>query len=509
VRYHVLGTPQSEDKVVLRKDDMPEHQFYTEVTEDGSYLIIYVCLGCHAGNGIAYLDLSQVPKRQDGVMDFSDCQKKIVHMIKKDDDSYSFVTNDGSLFTFLTSSGAPRKKLVRVDLMKPSQWKDLLPEHEIAVLERAMEIKGGLLIVCYLNHCSNTLELRKSSTGELVREIDVAKLGSISRLTGNKNSSQFFFSQTSFTEPSTIYKYEATTSELVVIRRSNVPGYNPDLFETKQVFIDSYDKSVKIPLFITHKKGMPLNGSNPTLLYGYGGFGESLGPGFSLSQAAFAMAYGGVLATAVIRGGGEYGWNWRRAGNLENKQNCFDDFQACAEYLISAKYCNPSKLAINGGSNGGLLVAVCANQRPDLFACVVCDVGLLDMMRYHKFTIGYTWIPELGDPDKIDDFEYLIKYSPLHNVQKPLEGTKQYPSILLKTGDHDDRVSPLHTFKFLAELQSVLCSGADSVQTNPIIARIETKTGHGYGKPVSLVVSEVADTTAFIASSLRAQWQLY
>lgn len=479
-----------------------------EVTEDGKYLIVTPYLGCSPGNEIRYLDLSSIPKDENGVMDFKDTSEKVVALIDNAKYKYKFITNQGTMFTFLTDKDAPRRKLVQVDVRYPNQWKDVLPQHENDVLEWARAVKNDKIVVCYLRDCSNVLELRTSSSGDLIQEIEVPKFGSVSGFSGKASSSEVFIGHQSFIHPITMYRFNAETLTLDIVRKTVVPEYDPNEYVTEQVFVDSYDKTVKVPMFITHKKGIEMKGEHPTLFYGYGGFSASIRPSFSTSKVAFIMAYGGIYASANTRGGNEYGSKWKEAGMFGNKQNVFDDFQACSEYLIQQKYCNPSKLAIQGGSNGGLLVAACANQRPDLYGCVICQVGVLDMLRFHKFTAGRTWIPEYGNPDDVNDFEYLIKYSPLHNIQIPLEGTRQYPSILLTTADHDDRVSPLHTFKFLSELQHTFTVGEGSVQTNPLISRIDFKAGHGGGRSTSQIIEEVTDVTSFIAACLRAEWQL-
>jgi len=506
--YHTVGTNQSTDRLVLKLENEPEYLLDAEVTEDGKYVIISAHPGCHPGNAIYYIDLSQLPKDEKGVLNFTDSASKIIKLVDNVDNAYSFIGNEGTRFTFRTDKDAPRKKMVQVDLKSPKEWKDIIPQHEKDVLQWGCVVKGDKMVVCYLKDCYSTLELRKFSTGELISEIDIPKFGSVTSFSGKKTQSEVFLGHQSIIMPPTVYRFNTESKELSVVHRTKIPGFNADDYETKQVFVGSYDERVKIPMFVTHEKGTELNGQNPTLLTGYGGFGISVVPRFSVSALSFVLAYGGIIASANIRGGDEYGLEWRKDGCLATKQNVFDDFQACSEYLIKNRYCESSRLAIRGGSNGGLLVAACANQRPDLYGCVVCEVGVLDMLRFHKFTIGHAWVPEFGDPDKLDDFEFLIKYSPQHNVLVPAGGTRQYPAIMLTTGDHDDRVSPLHTFKFVAQLQHTFCSGSESQQTNPIVARIETRAGHGGGKPTALIIDETADVMSFIAAALRAEWKL-
>ena len=494
--------------MVLKLDDKPENFLESEVTEDGEYLVVGEYKGCHPGNAIHYLDLTKLERNDLGLLNFDGCASKITPLIKKIEHAYEFITNEGPHFVFKTNENAPRGKLVQVDLRDPKRWKTLVPQQEKDVLEWACAVRGDKIVICYLRNCAHVLELRQLSTGNLIHEIDIPELGTVTSFSGKRISSEVFFSHQSMALPPTVYRFEAEDNNLSVINQTKIPGFLPEQFQIDQVFVDSYDKKVKIPMFVMRKKDMELNSENPTLLTGYGGFGTNVLPRFSVALAAFVVAYGGVIAQPNLRGGNEYGLEWRKGGSLENKQNTFDDFQACAEFLIHNNYCNPSRLAIQGASNGGLLVAVCANQRPDLFGAVVCDVGVLDMLRFHKFTIGHGWVPEYGNPDELEAFEYIYSYSPLHNVRIPEDGTQQYPSILLTTGDHDDRVSSLHTFKFLAELQHKFCSGTNRKQRNPLIARIETRTGHGHGKPTALIIDEVSDTSAFIAASIRAEWQL-
>lgn len=441
-------------------------------------------------------------------------QKKlpIVKLIDTIEGSFEYVSNEGSIFTFHTNYLAPRYKVVRTDFRSPGSpktWKELIPQHEKDVLEWAAAVKGDNMVLCYLKDCANVLELRSLETGRLKTPITLPGIGSIGSFTGKRKLSQFFFSFSSFTEASAIYQFDVTSPGLdaKLFKRAEISGLNPDDFVTKQVFVTSKD-GTQVPMFVTHKKGIQMDGQNPTLLYGYGGFNISLLPSFSVSRLCFMHAYNAVYASANLRGGGEYGISWRNAGSTKNKQNVFDDFQACAEYLISEKYTASAKLAIRGGSNGGLLVAACANQRPDLFGCVVSQVGVLDMLRFHKFTIGSAWIPDYGDPDKTDDFEFLLPYSPVHNVQVPADGTQQYPAMLLTTGDHDDRVSPSHTLKMLATLQHVFSSDKSSHQKNALVARIEEQVGHGAGRPTEKIIDEETDIAAFMAAALQAKWAL-
>lgn len=340
----------------------------------------------------------------------------------------------------------------------------------------------------------------------MVRPLEMPGLGSVSGFSGSHKHTEIFFTFTGFTEPGATYRADLADADPQprLFRRTQTAGFSPDDFVTKQEFVTSKD-GTKVPMFVVHRKGLELDGANPTLLYGYGGFNISLEPGFSVSRLCWMLAYNGVVAVANLRGGGEYGIEWRDAGSVHNKQNVFDDFQACAQYLHSHGYCSPHTTAIQGGSNGGLLVAACANQRPDLFQVVLAQVGVMDMLRFQKFTIGHAWITDYGNPDKEEDFRYILRYSPVHNVALPADGG-QYPAFLITTGDHDDRVVPLHSHKLTATLQHVLAGAPNSPQRNPLLTRIEVRAGHGAGKPTSKVIEEQSDMFAFAAACMGAKW---
>jgi len=369
------------------------------------------------------------------------------------------------------------------------------------VLDDATVVNGDKLVLSYMRDVKGVLVVHDLKTGQFIRQIETP-VGTISGVNGRRVDKEFFFYFLSYLTPGTIYRYnfevEDEEKRLTIFRESEVKNFDNTLFETKQVFYESKD-GTKIPMFITHKKGLVLNGDNPAYLYGYGGFNIPLQASYSPSFIVFVQNLGGVVAVANLRGGGEYGEEWHKAGTVHNKQNVFDDFQYAAKYLIKEKYTQASRVAIHGGSNGGLLVAACVNQAPELFGAVIGDVGVLDMLRFHKFTIGHAWQSDYGFPDdKPEDFQTLLKYSPLHNVRKD----KPYPAVALFTSDHDDRVVPLHSFKHIAELQHT----AGPLTDKPLVIRIETKAGHGAGKPIAKRIAETTDKIAFVAYAVGAKW---
>lgn len=484
LRYHRLGTPQSEDLLIYRRPDNKEWGFGGAVTEDGRYLIINVFRGTDQTNRIFYKDLKNSTNP-----DLSGDPSSVIELLNDNDAKYDFIANDGPIFWFLTDNGAPCKRIIAIDIRHPekSNWKTLIPETK-NTLESA-EVVGERFVLRYLQD-AHTLVRIHSLDGRHLRDVELPGLGSAGGFGGKRKDPETFYSYTSFTTPGTIYRYDVATGRSSVFRRPTV-AFNPDAYETKQVFYTSKD-GTRVPMFITHKKGLPLDGNNPTVLYGYGGFRISLTPGFSVSNLVW-MEMGGIFAQPNLRGGGEYGQTWHDNGRKLKKQNVFDDFIAAAEYLIQNRYTRPAKLAISGGSNGGLLVGACMTQRPDLFGAALPAVGVMDMLRFHKFTIGWAWTSDYGSPDSAEDFKALIAYSPLHNL-KP--GTK-YPATLITTSDHDDRVVPAHSFKFAAALQAAHAGPA------PVLIRVETQAGHGAGKPISKIIDEVADRYAFLVSTLH------
>ncbi|XP_058098413.1 uncharacterized protein LOC131243234 [Magnolia sinica] len=510
VYYHFLGTDQSQDILCWKDPEHPKWSFSAEVTEDGKYLLLSIGEGCDPVNKLYYCDLSALPEGLGGLRERDD-MLPFVKLVDNFDALYEAVSNDGCQFTFRTNKDAPRYKLVRVDLREPSVWTDVLQEGEKDVLESAKAVNGNQLLVSYLSDCKYVLQIRDLETGLLQHPIPL-DIGTIYGISGKRKDHEVFISFTSFLTPGIIYRCNLATEvpEMKIFREIVISGFDRTEFQVNQVFAPSKD-GTKIPMFIMCKKNIVLDGSHPSLLYGYGGFNISITPSFSVSRIVLTRHLGVVFSTANIRGGGEYGEEWHKAGSLSKKQNCFDDFIAAAEYLVSAGYTQPQKLCIEGGSNGGLLVAACVNQRPDLFGCALAHVGVMDMLRFHKFTIGHAWTSDYGCSDKEEEFQWLIKYSPLHNVKRPWEHfggqTCQYPPIMLLTADHDDRVVPLHSLKLLATMQYVLCTSLESSpQTNPIVARIDRNAGHGAGRPTQKLIDEAADRYSFMAKMLGISW---
>ncbi len=474
--YHRLGTPQSDDVLVYRRPDHPDWNFGANVTEDGRYLILTISKGTNHQYRITYKDLAEPYAMP-------------VDLIEDFDNEYSFVGNDGPIFYFKTDLKAPRGRLIAIDTRKPARdnWKEIIPETKENL--SGVGLVGNLFVAHYLKDAQTQIKLY-GIDGAFVREVELPGIGSAGGFGGKRTDTETFYVFSSFATPPSIYRYDLITGKSKLVRRANVK-FNPDDYEVKQVFYGSKD-GTKVPMFITAKKGIQLDGSNPTLLYGYGGFNIPLTPGFDIRRVAW-LELGGVYVQANLRGGGEYGKEWHEAGTKLRKQNVFDDFIAAAEWLIDNKYTRPDKLAIQGGSNGGLLVGAVMTQRPDLFGACLPAVGVMDMLRFHKFTAGRFWVDDYGSPDNPEEFKALYAYSPYHNLKK---GTK-YPATLVTTADTDDRVVPAHSFKFIAKLQ--YCQAGDA----PVLARIETRAGHGAGKPTAKQIEEVADQWAFLVKNLN------
>ena len=472
---HRLGTLQADDKLIYERPDHKDWGFGGEVTDDGQYLLIQISQGTDTRNRIFYRDL-KAP------------ETKVVELLNEFDAEYSFIDNDGPRFWFRTDLKAPRGRVIEIDITKPerSNWKEVIPQAGETLLSAHM--LNDEFVANYLKDAHSQIKI-SSRAGRTLRELELPGIGSVAGFTGKRKDTETFYSFTSFTTPATIYRYDLKTGASTIFRRPQVESDSAQ-FETTQVFCHSKD-GTRVPLFITQKKGLKLDGSNPTLLYGYGGFNISITPAFSVSHLVW-LEMGGVYAVVNLRGGGEYGEDWHQGGMKLKKQNVFDDFIAAAEWLTTSKYTSPPKLAIQGRSNGGLLVGACLTQRPDLFGAALPGVGVMDMLRFHKFTIGWAWTSDYGCADNADEFKTLYQYSPLHAL-KP--GVK-YPATLVTTADHDDRVVPAHSFKFAARLQE--CQAGEK----PALIRIETRAGHGAGKPTAKQIEESADELAFLVHEL-------
>lgn len=477
VYYHKLGESQEHDELIYEDKNNPLRYFGAQTTPDEKFLILYISEGTD-GTEIYCKNLITN-------------QKDFTLILKGFDDNAIILNNDGDKLIMLTDADAPNKRIVLIDPLNPtkSAWTELIPEKP-ELLESA-STAGNKIFVTYLKDVT-TRAYQYSYTGILDNEILLPALGTAVGFSGNDDDTVLFYTFTSFTYPSTIFKYEIVLGTSELFRTPEVK-FNPEDFETKQIFYTSKD-GTRVPMFIVHKKGITLDGNRPTLLYGYGGFNVTLTPAFSSSRLVL-LENDGVFVMTNLRGGGEYGEKWHEAGMLLNKQNVFDDFIAAAEYLILEKYTSCLKLAMQGGSNGGLLVGAVMTQRPDLFKVAFPQVGVLDMLRYHKFTIGWGWAVEYGSSENQLYFSYLLGYSPLHNLKAGVA----YPATMITTADHDDRVVPAHSFKFAAALQEV------QIGYNPALIRIDTKAGHGAGKPISKIIDEQTDCWSFMFYAMEIE----
>ncbi|WOV88461.1 prolyl oligopeptidase family serine peptidase [Sporosarcina oncorhynchi] len=476
VYWHEIGTAQEEDKLIFEDLANKEHSFDPILSDDYKYLILNVWKGTENKSRIYYKDL--------------ETDSDFIKLLANDDARYSFIGNEDRTFYFMTNYKAPKEKIIAINLDHPSsdEWTDIVPEQEDVLSFGSMI--NNQFVTGYLHNAYYKMKVY-ATDGAFVKEIPLPSFVSLSGMSGKKEDTSMFIGYTSYLSPGTTASYDFKSGELTYVFKRDDKFDTTD-FETTQIFYPSKD-GTKIPMFLTHKKGIELNGENPVLLYGYGGFNVSLTPSFSPALRLW-MEEGGVYAVANLRGGGEFGEDWYNAGTLGNKQNVFDDFIAAAEWLIEKKYTRTGKLAIMGGSNGGLLVGACITQRPDLYGAAVCQVPVIDMLRYHKFTVGRYWVTDFGNAEaNADHFEFMMKYSPLHNVH---EGTS-YPPTIITTADTDDRVVPLHAKKFAATLQ------AAQQGENPILLRVEKNAGHGMGKPTVKIIEEQTDVYSFLFKVLN------
>jgi prolyl oligopeptidase len=476
VFFHKLGTPQSQDREIYVRTDDADWYVGGQVTDDGRYLIISANHGTDVKNILLAADLGA-----------SDAVVKPV--IAEPEANYTFIGNIGSTLYVLTDDGAPRFRVIAIDIARPDRahWRTIVPESK-DTLDHATLVSRQL-IAQYL-HDAHSVVRRYAPDGKELGELKLPGLGTTSGFAGRIDDTVTYYSYTDYTTPASTYRLDLKTGQAVLWRAPQLNAFKSGEYETKQVFYPSKD-GTRIPMFVTARKGTALNGRNPTILYGYGGFNASLQPEFSPAIATW-LELGGVYAVANLRGGGEYGRAWHEAGMKTRKQNVFDDFIAAAEYLNAQHWTNPSRLAVLGASNGGLLIGAVEEQRPELFAAAIAQVGVMDMLRFREFTVGKGWESDYGSVDNEDEFKSLLAYSPYHNVRADVA----YPPTLVLTGDHDDRVFPAHSFKFAAAMQNADPKG------NPILIRIDLRAGHGAGKPLSKRVDEVADVYSFVLNAM-------
>ena len=477
--FHKLGTTQAEDQLVYARPDRPDWGVHGFVTDDGAYLGLNLTKGTDPRNRFFYKPLTKP-------------EAEVVELLPDFDADYSFIDNVGSVFYFQTNLNAPKYRVIAIDVSKPQRehWKEVIPEGPYKL--ESTSLVGGQLFCEYLKDASSAVRCHDLE-GRLVRGVELPGIGSVGGFGGKREDTETFYAFSSFTQPSSIYRYDVASGKSTLWKRPQV-DFDSDAYESKQIFVTSKD-GTKVPVFVVGKKGFEKTGPHRTLLYGYGGFDISLTPSFSIARSVW-MEMGGVFAMANLRGGGEYGQEWHEAGTKLRKQNVFDDFIAAAEGLIERGITKPEKLAIQGGSNGGLLVGACMVQRPELFGAALPAVGVMDMLRFHKFTIGWAWTSDYGSSEKADEFKALYAYSPLHNLKPGV----RYPATMVTTADHDDRVVPAHSFKFAARLQE--CQVPDGP---PVLIRIETSAGHGAGTSLSKVIEETADEWAFLVKVLGTE----
>ncbi|GAC1501265.1 MAG: prolyl oligopeptidase family serine peptidase [Steroidobacteraceae bacterium] len=473
--FHKLGTAEAQDTKIYARSDQPDWYVHAQVTDDGRYLVVSANRGTDVKNTLLVADLS--------------ADATVNPVIAQPNANYSFIGNIGSTLFVQTDDDAARYRVVAINLSKPGRehWRTVVAESADTI--DSATLVGHQIIAQYL-HDAHSVVRRFTPTGKTLGDVILPGLGTASGFAGRIEDAVTYYSYEDYTTPASIYRLNLQTGRTVLWRAPVLSAFKPADYETKQVFCTSKD-GTRVPMFVTARRGLPLDGSHPTILYGYGGFSHSLHPTFSPAAAAW-LALGGVYAVANLRGGGEYGRAWHEAGMKTRKQNVFDDFVAAAEYLIAKHWTNPERLAIHGASNGGLLIGAVEQQRPDLFAAAVAQVGVMDMLRFREFTVGKAWEADYGSVDNEEEFKALRAYSPVHNVRSDV----RYPATLILTGDHDDRVFPAHSFKFAAAMQNADPNG------KPILIRIDLRSGHGAGKPVAKKVEETAEVYAFVLNAM-------
>ncbi len=474
VYWHSLGTPQEEDLLIFERPDAKELGFSPFLTPDEQYLLIHVSHGTDPRNGLYCQKLGA-----DG---------PAVPLLEPGEAVFRFWGNEDSTFYFFTDWQAPKGRVIAIDIENPARenWVEVIAEQGDVISQG--RYLDGKFVISFMHNASSRLCIYGVG-GEMEEEAALPSLGSIEGISAKQGQGEFFISFTSFLSPAGIFRYDLANRKLQPFRQQELT-FDPDAYGTSQVFYPSQD-GTEVSMFLVHRKGLELNGENPCLLYGYGGFNIAVTPAFSASRILW-LELGGVYAVANLRGGSEYGDKWHKAGMLDKKQNVFNDFSAAAEWLIANNYTRSEKLAIEGRSNGGLLVSACLTQRPELYGAVLCIVPVTDMLRFHKFTVGRYWIPEYGDPENPEHFSFLYRYSPLHNVKEA-----DYPATFVITAHGDDRVVPGHAFKFTAALQEA------QQGTAPILLRVDTKSGHGHGKPIAKIIEEHTDIYAFLTKVFK------
>lgn len=491
--YHRVGESQDKDVLIAEFPEEPSWRLMPEVSDCGKYLMLFIMKGCK--DMLLYFSNLEKSDGITGKLDF-------VKVVTEFDSDYDYITNEGSIFSFRTNKGAPNYRVVTIDFDNPAfeNWKTLIEEHSKNVLDWSNCVNKDKIVLGYIDDVKSVLQVHSLKDGSFVSKFPL-EIGTVVGFSGKKKYSEIFYHFVSFLTPGIIYHFDFAKegAESKIFRQVKIEDFDNSLYKVEQVFYKSKDGE-RIPMFIVQKKSDKQE-KKPCLLYGYGGFNICIQPSFSITGLVFIDSFDGILAYPNIRGGGEYGERWHNSGRLLKKQNVFDDFQHASQYLVESDYTRHDQIVIQGGSNGGLLVGACINQRPDLFGAAIAQVGVMDMLRFHKFTIGRAWVSDYGDIEEKQHFENLFKYSPLHNVHTPKSDKEQYPATLVLTADHDDRVSPLHSLKFVAALHHAIKDS--KFQTNPLLLRVYSKAGHGMGKPTAKKIEEATDILTFMYKTLK------